>query len=151
MRISDWSSDVCSSGVGRATLADGSPLPRIPPLSLLGALEGQFGHFDARAEVQWFDKQERTAALETPTDGFTSVNLSLAWHPVEGSDNLTVIAGVDNVFDVEGRRHSSLTKESVTHAGRQTKMNVRSCFCSSSRTGRHNTPLYGNGSLDRKN
>lgn len=112
----------------RATLADGSPVPRIPPLSLMGALEGQFGHFDARAEMQWFDKQDRAAILETPTDGFTFVNLSLAWHPLEGADNVTVIAGVDNVFDVEGRRHSSYTKEFVPLAGRNAKLSVRASF-----------------------
>jgi len=112
----------------RATLADGSPVPRIPPLSLLGALEGQFGHFDARAEVQWFDKQDRVSEHESPTDGFTFVNLSLAWHPVEGDDNVTFIAQVDNLFDAEGRRASSFTKEFVPLPGRNFKLTARASF-----------------------
>ncbi len=109
----------------RATLADGSPVPRIPPLSLLGALEGQFDHFDARAEVQWFDGQDRVSLHETLTDGFTMVNASLAWHPYEGRENFTVIAQVDNIFDVEGRRHSSFTKEFVPLPGRNFKLTAR--------------------------
>ena len=109
----------------RATLADGSPVPRIPPLSLSGALEGQFGHFDARAEVEWFDKQDRVSEHESPTDGYTFVNASLAWHPVEGRDNLTILAQVDNIFDVEGRRHTSFTKEFVPLPGRNFKLTAR--------------------------
>jgi iron complex outermembrane receptor protein len=112
----------------RATLADGSPVPRIPPVSLLGALEAQFGHIDARAEVQRFSKQDRVSEHETPTDGFTFVNLSLAWHPLEGNDNLTIIAQADNVFDVEGRRHSSFTKEFVPLSGRNFKLSARASF-----------------------
>lgn len=111
-----------------ATLANGDPVPRIPPLSLAGALELQTGHFDARAEVEWNDSQTRVAPLETPTDSFTHVNLSLAWHPFEGAENLTVLAQVDNVFDAEGRRHSSFTKEFVPLPGRNFKLSVRASF-----------------------
>ena len=112
----------------RATLDDGSPVPRIPPVSLLGALEGQFDHFDARAEVQYFSKQDRVAEFEEPTDGFTFVNLSLAWHPIEGENNITLIAQADNIFDVEGRRHASYTKEFVPLSGRNFKLTARASF-----------------------
>jgi len=112
----------------RATLEDGSPVPRIPPLSLLGALEAQLDHLDARAEVQWFDEQDRVSEHETPTDGFTFVNLSLAWHPLEGTENITIIAQAENVFDVEGRRHTSFTKEFVPLTGRNLKLTARASF-----------------------
>jgi len=109
----------------RVTLADGSAVPRIPPLSLKGAAEVLFGHFDARAEVHWYDQQDRVAEYETQTDGYTMVDLSLAWHPLEGSNNLTILAQVDNVFDAEGRRHSSFTKEYTPLAGRNFKLSAR--------------------------
>ncbi len=108
-----------------ATLANGDRVPRIPPLSLSAALEAQIGHFDARAEVEWSDSQHRVAPLETPTDSFTHVNLSLAWHPFEGAENLTVMAQVDNLFDAEGRRHTSFTKAFVPLPGRNLKLSVR--------------------------
>ncbi|MEL1251569.1 TonB-dependent receptor [Aurantiacibacter gilvus] len=111
-----------------ATLANGDPVPRIPPLSLSGALEAQTGHFDIRAEVEWNDAQNRVAPLETPTDSFTHVNLSVAWHPFEGASNLTVLAAVDNLFDAEGRRHASFTKEFVPLQGRNFRLSVRSSF-----------------------
>lgn len=109
----------------RATLDDGTPVPRIPPLSLLGALEAQTGPFDARAEVQWFAKQDRLAPFETQTDAFTLVNLSLAWHPMHGDKTVTVLLAADNVFDVMGRRHASFTKDFVPLAGRSIKASVR--------------------------
>lgn len=109
----------------RATLDDGTPVPRMPPVSLLGALEAQWDHFDARAEVQWSGKQNRISPLETPTDDFTFVNLSLAWHPLEGDNNVTLMAQVDNLFDAEGRRAASFTKDFVPLAGRNFKMSLR--------------------------
>ncbi len=109
----------------RATLADGNPVPRIPPLSLLGALEAQSAAVDLRAEVQWFDSQNRTAPLETSTASFAHVNLSAAWKPIRGDDNLTVMLQASNLFDVEGRRHASFTKDYVPLAGRNVKLSLR--------------------------
>lgn len=112
----------------RASLSDGTPLPRIPPLRLLGALEAETGPFDVRGEVQWFSAQDRVAPFETPTDGFTHVNASIAWKPIAGSSNLTLLAQVDNVFDAEGRRHASFTKDFVPLAGRNFKLSLRASF-----------------------
>lgn len=111
-----------------AELSDGTPLPRIPPLNLLGALEAQTGPVDARVEVQWFDDQERIAPFETTTDGFTHVNASVAWKPVRGNDNVTVLLQADNIFDADGRRHASFTKDFVPLAGRNFKLSVRTSF-----------------------
>ena len=112
----------------RATLDDGTPIPRIPPLSLLGALEAQSGRFDARAEVQWSAKQDRIAGFETPTDSFTFVNASLSWKPLRQSDAVTLLVGADNIFDVTGRRHASFTKDFAPLAGRNFKASVRFSF-----------------------
>jgi len=112
----------------RATLSDGTPVPRIPPVSLLGAVEAQLGHFDARAEVQWFGKQDRVAPLETPSDSFAFVNLSLGWHPFDDMHNITLMLQADNVFDVEGRRHASFTKDFVPLTGRNFRISARASF-----------------------
>ncbi|MBO9519832.1 MAG: TonB-dependent receptor [Porphyrobacter sp.] len=112
----------------RATLADGTPVPRIPPLSVLGALELQSDLVDLRGEVQWFDGQDRIAPLETPTEGFAQVNMSVAWKPLRGSKNVTLMLQADNLFDVEGRRHASFTKDFVPLAGRNVKLSVKSSF-----------------------
>lgn len=112
----------------RASLDDGSPIPRIPPLSLLGALEAQTDAFDLRGEVQWFAEQDRVAEFETPTDDFALVNLSLSWRPLPDTKSVTVALAADNVFDVTGRRHASFTKDFVPLAGRNFKASVRFSF-----------------------
>jgi iron complex outermembrane receptor protein len=109
----------------RATLDDGTPVPRIPPLSLLGALELQSDAVDLRGEVQWFDTQDRIASFETATDDFAHVNLSAAWKPLRGNENLTVMLQANNLLDAEGRRHASFTKDFVPLAGRNVKLSVK--------------------------
>lgn len=112
----------------RARLTDGTAIPRIPPLSLSGALEARWDHFDLRGEVEWHDDQTRLAPLETPTDGYTMVNASLAWHPFEGDDNFTLMAQVNNIFDTDARRAASFTKDFVPLAGRNFKLTARASF-----------------------
>ena len=117
-----------SASYVEAELDDGSAVPRIPPLSLLGALEAQTDAFDLRGEVQWFDGQNRVTAFETPTDSFTLVNAVAAWRPLSGNQNVTVQIAADNIFDVNGRRHASFTKEFVPLIGRNFRASVRLSF-----------------------
>jgi len=112
----------------RASLADGTPLPRIPPISLLGALEAQADHIDLRAEVQWSGSQNRIAAHDTATDGFIMVNASAAWKPLRDNQNLTLLFQADNIFNAEGRRAASFTKDFVPLAGRNLKVSARVSF-----------------------
>ena len=111
-----------------AELSNGQALPRIPPLSLMGALEAETAAFDVRAEVQWFDSQNDVAPFETATDDFAHVNASVAWRPLRGNDSITLLAQADNIFDVNGRRHASFTKDFVPLAGRNFKLSARFSF-----------------------
>ena len=111
-----------------ADLGDGTNVPRIPPLSLLGALELQSNAFDVRGEVQWFAEQDAVAAFETPTDSFTLVNALVSWRPLPGNQNVTLQLAADNLFDVTGRRHASFTKDFVPLAGRNIRASVRLSF-----------------------
>ncbi len=109
----------------RATLADGSPVPRIPPLSAGGALVAKSDRLEGRVAANWNAAQDRIAEYETRTDAYTTVDASLAWKPVRGRENLTIIASVDNLFDAEGRRAASFTKDFVPIAGRNFKLSAR--------------------------
>ncbi|PLK22897.1 TonB-dependent receptor [Porphyrobacter sp. TH134] len=111
-----------------AELADGTAVPRIPPLSLLGALEAQTDAIDLRGEVQWFGEQDRVTAFETATDSFTLVNALIAWRPLAGNQNVTLQVAADNIFDVNGRRHASFTKDFVPLVGRNFRASVRLSF-----------------------
>jgi len=111
-----------------AEFADDTSVPRIPPLSLLGALELQSNAFDVRGEVQWFAEQDEVAAFETPTDDFAFVNFLVSWRPLPSRQNVTLQLAADNVFDVQGRRHASFTKDFVPLPGRNIRASVRLSF-----------------------
>ncbi|MFK4003265.1 TonB-dependent receptor [Qipengyuania sp. NPDC077563] len=108
-----------------AELDDGFNVPRIPPLSLAGALEADTGNITLRGEVEWFDDQNDVAPFETPTEGFTFVNASAIWRPLPSDPALSVIFKAENIFDEQGRRHSSFTKDFVPLAGRNFSVAVR--------------------------
>ena len=112
----------------RATLNGAGPVPRIPPLRLLGGVEAQSPFWDARAEVEWVAEQDRIAAFETPTDGYTLVNASLAWRPWGRKREASLVLSANNIFDVDARRHASFTKEFVPIAGRDIRLSARLSF-----------------------
>lgn len=111
-----------------ASIKEGGPVPRIPPLRILAGVEAQSDRVDGRIEAEWSDDQDRVAAFETPTDGHTLVNASVAWRPW-GRDNPTsLIFSADNIFDVDARRHASFTKDFVPLAGRDFRVSARVSF-----------------------
>ena len=112
----------------RATIKDGGPVPRIPPLRLLGGIEAQSDNFDGRIEAEWVDDQPRVAAFENPTDGHTYVNASLAWHPFGKQRQTVLVLSANNIFDVDARRHASFTKDFVPLAGRDIRVSARVSF-----------------------
>ena len=112
----------------RAKLDNGSNVPRIPPLSLFGALDGEIGAVTLRGEVAWSARQGDVAPNETPTDTYTFVNASVAWNPIRGDDNVTVLVKADNIFDVSGRLATSLTKDYTPLPGRNIEGSVRVSF-----------------------
>jgi iron complex outermembrane recepter protein len=115
--------------VVRAELAGGrGDLPRIPPLRLKGGLELASDVLSLRGEVEWADDQERIAAFETPTDGFTLVNLLASWKPLGEDGGVTLIASANNLLDVDARRHASFTKDFVPLGGRDLRVTARFSF-----------------------
>ncbi len=109
----------------RATIKGSGPAPRIPPLRLLGGLEAQGDRLSARAEVEHVFEQDRIAATETPTDGFTMVNASLSFKPLAGNDRTLLMLSANNIFDVDARRHASVLKDYAPLAGRDIRVTLR--------------------------
>jgi iron complex outermembrane receptor protein len=107
---------------------DGGPIPRIPPLRLLGGLSARAGDFGGGIEVEHVARQDRAAALETPTDRFTLVNASLSWRPFGRERETVLILSANNIFDVDARRHASFTKDFVPLAGRDIRLAARFSF-----------------------
>jgi len=110
--------------VTRATLESGAPVPRIPPLRLLGGVTLESPQWSIRGEVEHALKQDRVSALETPTPAYTFVNASLSWKPAMAGDRLSLLLSANNIFDVEARRHASLLKDYAPLAGRDVRLTV---------------------------
>ena len=126
------SSNLSVDGVADYTRAKissgGGNVPRIPPLRLLGGVELTNASLDLRGEVEWSDAQTKTAAFETPTDGFTLVNASATWRPFGRGRNIALIASANNIFDVTARRAASFTKDFVPLTGRDFRVTARLSF-----------------------
>jgi len=112
----------------RAKIKNGGPVPRIPPLRLLGGIDAQSDNLNLRAEVEWSDSQNRVATFETSTEGFTVANLSASWKPFGQGGPLTLLASANNIFDVNARRHASFTKDFVPLAGRDIRVSAKFSF-----------------------
>ncbi len=118
-------------GVGdftRASIKGGGPLPRIPALRLLGGIEAQSDALTGRVEVEWVDGQDRIAAFETPTSGYTLVNASLALKPFGTDSKFDLTLSANNIFDVDARRHASFLKDYAPLSGRDVRIGLRFSF-----------------------
>jgi iron complex outermembrane recepter protein len=112
-----------------ATLEDGGgPVPRIPPLRLLGGIEAGSPRITGRLEVEHVFEQDRVADFEAPTDAFTLVNASVTLRPFGRDNASSLILSANNIFDVDARRHASFTKEFVPLAGRDLRATLRVTF-----------------------
>jgi iron complex outermembrane receptor protein len=112
----------------RATLDDGSPVPRIPPFRMLGGVAARGNRFDARAEIEWSSRADRLSAFETPTDSYVTANASLDWRPLAGASGLLIGIEANNIFDATIRRHASFLKDFAPVAGRDIRLRARFAF-----------------------
>ncbi len=99
--------------------------PRIPPLRLLGGLGVKSQLFDLRGEVERVTSQDRISQFETPTKGFTLVNLEANLRPWGDDRPLSLALSANNLFDVDARRHASVLKDFAPLAGRDLRVSAR--------------------------
>ena len=109
----------------RATIRDQGPVPRIPAARVLGGLEAQSDALMGRVEVEHVFDQNRIRAFETPTDGYTMVNASLAITPFPANRKLSLTLSANNLFDVDARRAASFLKDFAPLAGRDLRATLR--------------------------
>ena len=129
-RFGDWKID--ADGLAdyvHATVTGVGPVPRIPPLRLLGGVSATSGLLDGRVEVEHSFDQDRVAPFETPTPGYTLVNASLGIRPFgEGRDKPEILLTANNIFDVDARRHASFLKDFAPLSGRDLRVTLRASF-----------------------
>lgn len=112
----------------RATFDDGSPVPLIPPLRLLGGIEADWRNFGGRIEVEHTTAQDRVASTELPTEGWTMLNLAVSWKPWGPESRSILMLQANNLNDADARRHASFIKDFAPLAGRDIRLSARFSF-----------------------
>jgi len=102
---------------------DLGPPARVPPWSATGRLVWTSPRWNARLEVRHVAQQDRVAAQELPTDGFTLVNLYAAWKPLQDPAVSLFVEG-RNLTDEEAREHASFLKDIAPMPGRGVRVGL---------------------------
>ena len=95
-----------------------TPLPRIPPLRGRVGFDFRRGGFSLRPELVVANRQSQTFDLETPTAGYTVVNLRASYTIPRRRAVHQFSADVFNVGDRLYRNHSSFIKDPAPELGR---------------------------------
>ncbi len=112
----------------RAEFDGGGNVPRIPSRTLTVGVEGETGPFTTRLEAVDVAGQDRIAAFETETDGYTLLNARVTWRPVEGDHDLAITLDGRNLTDEEAREHVSFLKDVLPRPGRSVRLALTAGF-----------------------
>ncbi|MEH8017594.1 TonB-dependent receptor [Rheinheimera muenzenbergensis] len=112
----------------RARLKQGGELPRTPPLRISAELAFEQDAYSADLRATRYFKQDRTAALESATDGYTLLDASASYRFTLGGQLLTAYLKGQNLTDEEARVHTSFLKDLTPLPGRSVALGLRGSF-----------------------
>ena len=102
----------------RAKRKNGPNLPRISPARIGAGLDYRQGRFMAGLDLTRALAQNDTGPLETPTGGYTQLNLHADYALLEGERNLKVFVKARNLLNEAGQLHTSFIKMRAPIMGR---------------------------------
>jgi iron complex outermembrane receptor protein len=109
-------------------LGSGEPLPRIPPLRVGTGLRYEGGPFRAEVGAYRVSEQDRVAAFEEPTPGYTMLDASVGYRLFTGRFMHEVTLRGANLADRDARSHTSFLKDVAPLPGRDVKLVYRLSF-----------------------
>ncbi|HEY5972542.1 MAG TPA: TonB-dependent receptor [Pseudoxanthomonas sp.] len=112
----------------RGTLATGGNLPRIAPSRFGTQLRWESEGWRASLGAVRYDKQDKVADNETPTDGYTLVDAHVAYHHDLGDTAWELFLDGSNLTGERARVHTSFLKDSVLLPDRNFSAGVRVFF-----------------------
>ncbi|MBC54028.1 MAG: hypothetical protein CMQ34_09375 [Gammaproteobacteria bacterium] len=126
----DWGHFDLHAGYDRvnAQLADNSYLPRISPERVSGGVDWHLGSWRGGLDVYRMMEQDKVPALETPTPGYTMVNLRVAYEFDIGSSTLEAFIQGRNLGNEEARVATSYLRDYAPLPGRNVIMGIRGRF-----------------------
>ena len=112
----------------RARLADDANVPRIPPLRLGAELHFEQGNWHGEISLVRNFSQNKIAASETSTAGYTLLDISANYYMPLQSVDLTWYVKGSNLLDEEARVHASFLKDNAPLPGRGLSVGVKASF-----------------------
>src|SRR5690606_32373514 len=105
------------------------PLPMMPPLNGMVGMTWSHGGFSADMRLRLSDRQNRIdEELETPTAGYTVLDLSLQYRFTLGESLQTLALNAQNLLDETYHNHLSLVKDHFPEPGRSINLLYRAYF-----------------------
>ncbi len=120
--------DLTSDYVHAQQTTDDQPLPRIPPLRAGAGLRYERGRWTLGANVRHAFRQDRVAAEETETAGYTLVGADLSYRLPVGKSEWELFARGANLTDEDARVSTSFLKDVAPLPGRSITTGVRVTF-----------------------
>jgi iron complex outermembrane receptor protein len=93
---------------------------RVPPWAVTGRVVWSAPRLDIKAEVRRVADQDRVAAFELPTDGYTQVNAIATFKPIKDSPLRLFVDG-RNLTNATIREHASFLKDFAPSPGRSVR------------------------------
>lgn len=112
----------------RAQLRRGGDLPRIPPLRIGGRINYQLGDMDIELNATHYFQQNKVAALETETGGYTLLDLHLSYGLDSWLPGTTLYLKGQNLGNEYARVHSSFLKDKAPLPARSLAVGISGKF-----------------------
>lgn len=109
----------------RGKLDNGNDLPQIPPLRFGAGLHYEQGGWYIGLEAYYYDRQDRIAANELPTESFTLVDLDTSYRLPMGNSHALLFLRGTNLLDEAARQHASPLKDIAPLPGRALHVGAR--------------------------
>lgn len=112
----------------RAKLRDGGDLPRIPPLRIGGRAQYDIADVAIELSVSHYMKQDRVAALEDSTAGYTLVDLQVNYDINRWLPGASLYVKGQNLSDEYARVHASFLKDKAPLPARSFAVGISGKF-----------------------
>jgi iron complex outermembrane receptor protein len=112
----------------RGELDNGGDLPQIPPLRFGAGLHYDRDAWHLGAQAFYYDKQDKIADNELPTDSFVLAEADASYRLPLGTSSVFVFLRGTNLLDEDARQHASPLKDIAPLPGRSWHLGARAEF-----------------------
>jgi iron complex outermembrane recepter protein len=112
----------------RARLQQGGDLPRTPPLRIAAEFAYDFGDISADIRATRYLKQDKVAAAESASPGYTLIDASMNYRLNLGQQEVSLYLKGQNLTNEYAAVHTSFLKDIAPLPGRSIGLGVRGSF-----------------------